>query len=460
MNVLEILLAAGGFGGLAWVGTYAAQSLHDRFYDRYWQWKARAQNHRAYEQDIRLKSIRLLQPDANGRQGIAYDGRVYRDLDSRAAFTQEMNLFFDPMMERLNSIHKALVAIQAGGKTALPQQVEGMIDQTQPWPATVSLLDLFTDRQPSINDLVIGARPAAQGLDVVSLPLHQLMHTLTVGASGWGKSTWLRSFLWQIDKAPEPCDVVAIDINGSEFNTLHGWSKLRYPVARTTRAAIAVLQAVGAEIEQRKIWYEDTPTAATLVEYNRLTGKTVPPVLVVIDEGTNLLNQDGIGEPLRTTVQTARQYGVYVLLSGQSAKASVIDTQIRDNFSSRLCFRVPKGSSRAVLEDSAASDLDRKGRMIAQLVGREQAELQGPFVSKAEFLRTLTHGEPAEPTPEPDTTEAAAQATGATPEQVEQVRELWAHGVAVSAIAEQVFGARGGAAFYRTKEILDEWDTG
>jgi len=314
------------------------------------------------------------------------------------------------------------------------------------WPEIVPLPALFTNRQPSLESLVIGAYPTASGrLETASLSLHQLMHTLAVGASGWGKSTWLRALLWQVALAPEPIEVVAIDVMGSEFNALYNWGKLRYPVARTAQEAMAELQAVSIEIERRKHLYERYPLATKLPEYNAASGETLPPWLVVVDEGTNLLNQSGTGEYLRAVIQSARQYGVYCQVSGVSAKHNVIDTQTRDNFSSRLCFRTSPTSSRVVLDDRAASDLTKKGRFFAQLEGQMLTELQAPYVGRDAFLNALTNGGPKLDMPQVSAQSPNADddpAAGLSEDQIEMILGLVAEGQTDSAIAQQVFGYR------------------
>ena len=463
MDGLDILLAAGGVSVMSAAVAVLGIQLHDAFYNRFWQWRNAAQSHRAREQDMRLNSIRVLQPDGNGRGGIAYDGKVYRDLDSRAVFTQELNLFFDPMLERLNALQKTALAIQASVGAAqrrqLVDEVTDTVNHVQ-WPARVDLADLLSKRQATINDLIIGARPGqnGDGVDVVGLSIHDLMHVLAVGASGWGKSVWLRSLLYQVALAPEPVDVALVDVYGSEFNLARNWSRLRWPVAREASEAVAVLQQVAQEIAQRKRMYEENaPTAANLNDYNRATGADLPPLLVVVDEGTALLNEAGIGDPLRQAVQTARQYGVYVLLAGQSATHQVIPTQVRDNFSTRLCFRTSPTSSRVVLGDRGATEIHNKGRMLAQLSGQELQELQGPFVTRQQLEQVLTGGGPAMPAPEVEV--EPRYNNGVTEVEADRIKELYARGESINEIARTVYGYTGGAAYNKVKQVLEQWDT-
>lgn len=81
------------------------------------------------------------------------------------------------------------------------QQLPAPNDMTMPdievitpeLPTSVDLARLLPERV-TLDNLTIG-----QGQNgIIRTDLHDLMHTLAIGASGWGKSTWLRSFLYQL----------------------------------------------------------------------------------------------------------------------------------------------------------------------------------------------------------------------------------------------------------------------
>jgi hypothetical protein len=264
-TVASIILAGAGGGGLLLGGFHLGRHIYDRVYERYRQRRWDTLSYLGQKQQLELDSIRVIEPDQYGRQGVTFDGQVYRSLDTGRTFTQELNLFFDPMMERMDA-QLRLLQVLAGAGTGTAGKAAELAVPAPPavvWPDLVRLADLFTDKRPSIHDLVIGCYPTASGLDTVRLSLHDLMHTLTVGASGWGKSTWLRSLLWQVARASEPVEVVAIDISGSEFNVLKDWGKLRYPVARSTGDAVALLGTVSDEIGRRRDQFEDNAPLAS-----------------------------------------------------------------------------------------------------------------------------------------------------------------------------------------------------
>ncbi len=318
-------------------------------------------------------------------------------------------------------------------------------------PDLVRLADVA--RNPSLHALILGVSEKG----AITASLHDLMHVLAVGASGFGKSAFLRALIWQLAQVRDPLDVVAIDINGSEFNPIRSWARLLYPVARDTQNAIATLQAVRTEIERRKVLYEAIPEAYDLASYNRLADNPLAPVVILADEATNLLNQDGLGDPLREVTQTARQYGVYLLLAGQSAKHSVIDTQTRDNFSTRLCFHTSPTSRRVVLGESV-EDVTKPGRAWAQLTGAALQQIQVPYVTREELARVLEVGKPKQvlDVEAVKVTEAHAVEDDPTLTDPERVKLLDAQGVSRSEIERRVFGFAGGSAYRKVKEILSE----
>jgi len=455
-------IATGGAVGLGLAGRAAYRAGLRVFDDVYGRWR-QARHDRLTLSDIEtqneLRNIRAIPADERGRYPLLYGKEgILRDPNNLRAFTISAVLECWPRLEQIDWMHRTLIALQgvnAGAARQFPELTESVAPLIQ-WPMTVTIEQALRGRRPSIDNIIVGAYPSAEGLEVVGDSIHNLMHVLEVGASGWGKSTWLRSFLYQVALATEPCEVVAIDINGSEFNVLRGWGRLRYPVARNPNDAIAVLQQVSEEIDNRKEMYEEHPLATKLTEYNEAAGTDLPPWVVAIDEGTNLLNQKGIGEPLRAAVQTARQYGVYILLAGQSAKHSVVDTQIRDQFSTRLCFRTSPTSSRVVLDDRSASDLKDKGRAWVQMVGREMREVQGPFIEREEFLHALSNGGPKHQMPLVSATTATAITTDATDDQIAQVLEMYRAGESKRAIQREVFGYEGGAAYNQVTNIIAE----
>ena len=317
-------------------------------------------------------------------------------------------------------------------------------------PNMVQLADVA--RNPSLDALTLGVSERG----TITVSLHDLMHVLTVGASGFGKSAFLRALTWQLAQVKEPLAVVGIDCFGSELNTIIAWERLLYPVARDLPTAKATLQAMMGEIARRKALYADLPQAHDLPSYNRLADVPLPPVVMLVDEGTAMLNEPGIAEPLRQVVQTARQFGVYALLAGQNVNHRVMPTQIRDNFSTRLCFHTSAASRHVVLGETP-DDVTVKGRAWMQRTGETLQQIQVPYVTREELARVLEAGKSRRVLDlEAVKPEAQAIEDDAILTDPERVKLLDAQGVSRSEIERRVYGFSGGSAYRKVKDVLSE----
>lgn len=313
-------------------------------------------------------------------------------------------------------------------------------------PDLVRLVEIA--RNPTLDALTLGVNEKGP----ITASLHELMHVLAVGASGFGKSAFLRALMWQLAQVKEPVAVVGIDCFGSELNAVTEWDKLLYPVARDLPTAASTLQAVLAEIARRKALYAGAPQAYDLPSYNRLAGEPLAPIVVLVDEGTAMLNEAGIADPLRQVVQTARQFGVYALLAGQNVNHKVMPTQIRDNFSTRLCFHTSMASRHVVLGETPA-DVTTKGRAWVMRPGAQLEQIQCPFVTREEVARVITRGRAARVL---DVEAVKVAAPEADDETAQRVIELKAEGLSDTAIAREVFKYGNPHYIRKVRDILQQ----
>jgi hypothetical protein len=323
------------------------------------------------------------------------------------------------------------------------------------WP-DFPLLPELNRHGASLNSLIIGR---TQDGTIIRRSLHELMHTLAVGVTGKGKTTWLLALLAQLAVATEPVEVVAIDTRGAGFNILDGWGKMRYPLARTDREAVILLNEVRKEIHRRMDLYRQYPIVDKLPTYNRVADESLAPWVCVVDEGTQLLGEKDVADPLRECVQCGRQYGVYVVASGQTAKHTTIGTEIRDNFVTRLAFRTSPTSTRVVLGENPPHPIDNEpGLAWAQLDGdNEFVEMRGPVIERGDFLRLLTNGGPRltmPVRPDPDSGPDVDQADDPTLPDDKRARRLYAAGLSKRQISLRVYGGDGGAAWRKMEDAL------
>ena len=322
-------------------------------------------------------------------------------------------------------------------------------------PAKIELPELITLGEvltwpPTIEKLALGV--SADG--PVTASLHDLMHILAVGSSGWGKSKLLALLIAQLAQAPEAFDVAAIDVSGSAFNAIRAWERLIYPVAREPEEAIAILTTLRDEIDHRKERFETQPLAEKLPDYNRLAADPLTPIVCFIDEGTDLLDNDGVAKPLKRLLQVGRQYGVYVFATGQSATSDVIATSTRNNFSSRFVFHVEsKNYVRVVLGRSEAPP-QQKGRALVRLMGQQITEIQVPYVARRELFQRIRGGGPRGPMPEVDIAQAQIIEDDPSLPDAERARLLDSQGLSMNQIQQRLFGATGGNYYYQVRDFL------
>ena len=388
--------------------------------------------------------------DSRGSLPLMYDSvdRVFRDGETLRSFSMTVINELRPELERLWATVRTVQDTTPPPNLSVGE-VETMLSPAL--PRIVRAVDLFDTEAPSLLALPIGVTINDDGQEeTVYRSLYQMMHTIVIGRTDAGKSTWLLSFLASVIMSGEPVEVVAIDVSGSAFNILSGWGKLRYPVARTVPEAIGLLGKIEEERKRRIELYEHEPMASDLRSYNQASNEPLVPWIVLIDEGVLLLSQKGVGDIVRNLALGTRQYGIYAIITGHSANASVFDTVVRGSFVTRLGFTTEKGTLRTLFDEPVPDLENVPGRMWARLDG-EMVKMQGPYISKPDFMRVLQtdRGKPK-----------YSEIPGATDtltedEQDQMIERLLDERMPAYKVEQAVFGYKGGTAHRRVHEIID-----
>ena len=438
---------------------YGLFVLFDAAYQRWRGWQ-RDDVHIASE---RMRSkISILRPDAYGRMGVSYDGAVYRDLDTLAAYTQATDQSIKPILEEMRWQHAKLQAIS---HAVLPQtyHVEHITGDTLA-PGTGDAVELpagaelprrvplrgLLDGAPSWRRLVLGvAQDNGQNFPVVA-DLADLVHVAVGGSSGWGKSVFLRSCAYQLARSADPCELALIDLEGATLAPFANSDRLLWPVADTEHDAAVILAELTGELDRRKGLFAAYPGADSLNAYNARSGEQLTPCVCIVDEATALLENKDIEEQLRTLTLRARKYGLWLWLAGQDWKSTTLDTAIRNQLATRVQFKAMSASqSRVLLQNAGAEDLDVKGRAMAWIPGRELLTIQAPYVSLEDIEAALKGNGARRAMPERQPGDSTA----------DKVRDLWEAGQSLNAIQRSVFGYVGGAAYEQVKAILPSTTT-
>jgi hypothetical protein len=313
-------------------------------------------------------------------------------------------------------------------------------------PKNVPLNSLLGSGPPSTRQLAMGVTMHQDGrAEIVRADIADLVHVAVGGSSGWGKSVFLRAMAYQLARSSEPVDLALVDLEGVTFAPFARCERLLYPVADTERAALAIFQALTQEMDRRRELYNQFPGADSLVAYNMQTNDPLTPTVCLVDEATVLLQDGGVESAIRTLILRARKYGLWLFLGGQSWKASVLDTTIRDQLATRVQFKAMSASqSRVLLERSGAEEIDVPGRALAILPGRDLIEMQAPYISHHAIAGALPEGGPRHQLPEA-TPEAAPDTA--------RIRELLQRGLSKRQVALEIFGYVGGAAYQTVTDV-------
>ena len=261
------------------------------------------------------------------------------------------------------------------------------------------VLDGATER----DDLPPYAVPAGVKPDgqVYWLSITDLPHMLVAGATGSGKSVFLRSLIVSLSMLypPEMLQLVLVDPKRTDFGLFNDLPHLRGTEGVITDAqeAIDVLDhLVNHELEQRTQQLEEG-RYMDIHDYNDdHSDDPIPPIAVVVDEFADLSDvmdtkeqQEDFDLALKRLAQRARSVGIHLVVATQRPTADIIDGTIKANLPCRVSFRLESNvDSRTVLDQGGAEHLLGSGDMLLRHEG-ETTRLQGLFLNNDDLRTAL-----------------------------------------------------------------------
>jgi S-DNA-T family DNA segregation ATPase FtsK/SpoIIIE len=116
--------------------------------------------------------------------------------------------------------------------------------------------------------------------------------------------------------------------------------------------------------------------------------KTVPYIVVIIDEAADLIGQCGkeVNPDIQRITQKARAAGIHLILATQRPDAKIITGSIKANIPGRVAFKTASSvDSRTILDDSGAENLIGKGDMLFRGKDGHLVRAQGAWISDSEI---------------------------------------------------------------------------
>jgi S-DNA-T family DNA segregation ATPase FtsK/SpoIIIE len=263
--------------------------------------------------------------------------------------------------------------------------------------------------------------------DVQVRDLQRMPHLLIAGTTGSGKSVSINTMILSIlyRATPEQVKFIMVDPKMLELSLYNDIPHLLLPVVTDPKQASRALQWTVDEMERRYQLLSDLKVR-DLEGYNKrlqrlrlarrakgngalLTdakGKAVhdpwpeqdlpddlPYIVVLIDEFADLMlvAPRDVEASVQRLAQKARAAGIHVLLATQRPSTDVITGVIKNNFPSRISFRVAsRHDSATVLNAPGAENLLGMGDSLLSSVASPLPErIHGGFVSEQEVERVV-----------------------------------------------------------------------
>jgi DNA segregation ATPase FtsK/SpoIIIE-like protein len=214
------------------------------------------------------------------------------------------------------------------------------------------------------------------------------------GSTGWGKSGFVGSLLFQIATAAQSTEFVLIDQQQHGLSPFRNCNRLRYPLLSKPGEILSALHEVHAEAIGKRSELFRAVDADDLEHYNSIADEPLPPIIVGVDEASALLADKEIGAELKRHAWELRKFGVYQFLMLTSAKGTTIDTDHRQQFASKIQLHAADNSQARLLMNAQEAVTFPKGRAMIELPGQHPTIVQCPFMDRREIKHLLPTGTP------------------------------------------------------------------
>ena len=224
---------------------------------------------------------------------------------------------------------------------------------------------------------------------IIYLDFMRMPHTLIGGATGWGKSNFLKNLIVQILSNFPDCELELFDFKGGV--ELKEFKKLKQTKSFTIKPyeAANIINEIYNEIEER-LELLDESDSRDWMAHNKKSNKIMKPKFVIIEEFMILLGEDkDIKETLIKLLAISRAVGVYFIFTSQRFDAKIIDPRIKANIDNRICFHTADSiNSTVILDQTGAERLNTVGRCLISL-GGEVEEGQTPYVTEDDVQNAI-----------------------------------------------------------------------
>ena len=256
--------------------------------------------------------------------------------------------------------------------------------------------------------LLFGKDAAGKELvaDLASMP-----HLLVAGATGQGKSVCLNSLIngFLMTKTPDELKLIMVDPKSVEFTSYAALPHLIVPIITENQKVVVSLKWAVVEMERRlKLFararvrniydFNHRPSLTQTdmfgadTDVNGDAPKTVPYIVIIIDEVADLMSQCSkeVSPHIARLTAKARAAGIHLILATQRPDARIITGAIKANIPGRVAFKTATGiDSRTILDAGGAENLIGRGDMLFKSKDGLLVRAQGAWISDPEIGRIV-----------------------------------------------------------------------
>jgi DNA segregation ATPase FtsK/SpoIIIE, S-DNA-T family len=284
----------------------------------------------------------------------------------------------------------------------------------RPQREKVLLRDLLESEAFRASDATL---PLALGRHISDAPvivdLARLPNLLVAGAADAERSVGINAMILSLvyRLLPDQCRFLMIAPSTPDLSVYSGMPHLLCPVVRDPREALAALDWIVAEMEER---YRRMARlgVSNIDVYNNRAGKThkraglrqasapdadlgpLPYIVVVLAELGELMRvaRQEIEIALLRLERQARGAGIHLIMATRRPTPDVVTAAIKKSLAARIGFRLAsKTDSRAVFDDQGAEQLRGEGDMLYCNGSERLVRLQAPYVSDEEVRAVVAY---------------------------------------------------------------------
>lgn len=262
--------------------------------------------------------------------------------------------------------------------------------------------ELFLNSKPTALTFTMGKDV---GNEKVYGDIRKMTHLLVAGASGSGKSVFLRALIISLLMRYSPADLrlILIDPKKTEFVIYDNLPHLviNEIITETNKVIQSLNWAIG-EMNRRYGLFEQKSRAGTYVvnidEYNANLSsgeEKLPKIVIIVDELADLMlaAKKDIEDRIQNLTQKSRAAGIHMIIATQRPSADVITGVIKSNLKTRIAFSVASDvDSRVILDASGAQKLLGYGDMLYTKEGTNTPiRVQSPNIESEDAQKVVNY---------------------------------------------------------------------